>query len=91
MCSLIRFIMLQTDCWDKAHAKCFDVVDTATSSKLLVSTRISGLIKSSTEIQLELMSIGESIDLLSHGAGLDYEELSAAMLEVVGLCGRLPL
>ena len=29
------------DCWDKQHAKCFDVIDTATRSKLLVSTRYS--------------------------------------------------
>jgi hypothetical protein len=33
----------------------------------------------------------EAIDLLAHGAGLDSRELPAAMLEVVGLCGRLPL
>ena len=37
------------------------------------------------------MTNEEAIDLLAHGAGLDFEELSAAMLEVVGLCGRLPL
>jgi hypothetical protein len=37
------------------------------------------------------MNTEEAIDLLAHGAGLDFAEIPAAMLEVVGLCGRLPL
>jgi hypothetical protein len=32
-------LIVLDDCWDKAHAKCFDVIDAATSSKLLISTR----------------------------------------------------
>jgi hypothetical protein len=86
-----KVLIVIDDVWDKQHAKCFNVIDSSTSSKLLVSTRISGLLKSSIEIQLALMTNVEAIDLLAHGAGLDSGELPAAMLEVVGLCGRLPL
>jgi hypothetical protein len=49
------------------------------------------LLKSSIEIQLALMTNEEAIDLLAHAAHLDFGELGAAVLEVVGLCGRLPL
>ena len=77
---------------DKQHAKCFDCIDTATPSKLLISTRISGLLKSSSdEVKLALMTNEEAIDLLAHGAGLDHESIPAVVLEVVGLCGRLPV
>ena len=76
---------------DKQHAKCFDVIDTTTPSKLLVSTRISGLLKKSDEIKLALMTNEEAIDLLAHGAGLDFEQLPHAIAEVASLCGRLPL
>ena len=78
--------------WSKEHAKCFEVIDTATPSKLLVSTRIAGLLKnSSEEVKLALMTNEEAIDLLAHGAGLDFEEVPHAVAEVVALCGRLPL
>ena len=77
--------------WSKEHAKCFEVIDTATPSKLLVSTRIAGLLKNSSEVKLALMTNEEAIDLLAHGAGLDFEEVPHAVAEVVALCGRLPL
>ena len=74
--------------WSKEHAKCFEVIDTATPSKLLVSTRIAGLLKNSSEVKLALMTNEEAVDLLAHGAGLDFEEVPHAVAEVVGLCGR---
>ena len=77
--------------WSKEHAKCFEVIDTTTPSKLLVSTRIAGLLKNSSEVKLALMTNEEAIDLLAHGAGLDFEEVTHAVAEVVALCGRLPL
>ena len=43
--------------WVKQHAKCFEVIDIDTLSKLLVSTRIAGLLKnSSEEVKLALMT-----------------------------------
>lgn len=89
--ALKTVLIVIDDCWDKQHAKCFDVIDNSTPSKLLVSTRISGLLKNSSEIKLALMTHAESIDLLAHGAGLDFAELPHALAEVAGLCGRLPL
>ena len=52
------------DCWSAEHFNCLDVVDTAsTSSKVLVSSRISGLLPGSTEVRLSLFSVSESVEV----------------------------
>ena len=52
------------DCWSAEHFKCLDVVDTSsTSSKVLVSSRISGLLPGSTEVRLSLFSVSESVEV----------------------------
>ena len=68
-----------------------NIVDTKTASKMLVSSRISGLVKNSTEVKLALMTTEESVNMLAHGSGLDAQEIPAELVEVAGLCGRLPL
>ena len=85
--SLVGF----ADCWDVDHCKYLDVVDARTGSKILVSSRISGLLAGSTEVKLALMTVSESVEMLSHAAGLDSAELSASLVEVAKICGRLPL
>ena len=81
-------LFLLTCQWDEKHVKCFNVIDTTTPSKLLVSTRVTGLVRNSSEVKLGLMTHDEAIDLLAHAAGLDFDELPHAMAEVVRLCGR---
>jgi hypothetical protein len=80
-----------SDCWDVEHCKYLNVVDPTTGSKILVSSRISGLLSGSTEVKLSIMTVSESIEMLSHAAGLDSVELSASLVEVTKICGRLPL
>ena len=65
-----------------------NIIDRETTSKVLVSSRISGLIKGSTEVKLALMTTAESVDLLAHGAGLDAEAIPPSLVEVAKLCGR---
>jgi hypothetical protein len=67
----------------------FNIIDQNTQSKVLVSTRISGLIRDSNEVQLS--SIEESVNLLAAAAGLDFASLPSSLVEVARLCGRLPL
>ena len=70
------------------HFRYLNIVDTSTSSKILVSTRISGLIKNSVEVPLSLLSIEESIEMLAFGAGLDSETYPNSLVEVAKLCGE---
>ena len=83
--------LLLTDCWDREHCKYLDIVDPTTGSKVLVSSRISGLLQGSTEVKLALMTVSQSVEMLSHAAGLDSAELSASLVDVAKICGRLPL
>ena len=39
-------------------------------------------------VKLSLMTVEESIDLLSFGAGLSEDKVPAEIVEVVALCGR---
>ena len=75
-------------CAPPQHFRYLNIVDTSTSSKILVSTRISGLIKNSVEVPLSLLSIEESIEMLAFGAGLDSETYPTSLVEVAKLCGE---
>jgi hypothetical protein len=68
-----------------------DIIDVDTHSRVLCSSRISGLITQSTLVKLSLMTMEEAVELLSHASGLDDVEVSSAVVEVAKLCGRLPL
>ena len=83
--------VVRCSCWDAEHFHMLNIVDTKTASKVLVSSRISGLVKNSTEVKLALMTTEESVNMLAHGSGLDAQEIPAELVEVAGLCGRLPL
>ena len=63
----------------------------AAASRLLVTTRIKGILSSATEIALDLLSITESVELLAGVAELDASQMPPQLLQIAQLCGRLPL
>ena len=64
-------------------------MDSAANAKMLISSRISGLVSDCTEVRLSLMDMKESIGMLASAAGLDSAaDLSASLVEVANLCGR---
>jgi hypothetical protein len=77
--------------WDSSHEQCFACIDTKTASRLLVTTRIKGMLQDATEVELELLGLQESVELLSGVAELDDGQSPPALLEIAQLCGRLPL
>ena len=60
-------------------------------SKVLVTTRIKGLLANSEQVEVGLPSTAESVKLLLAAAGLEHlvEDVPAEALEVVELCGNL--
>ena len=76
-----------------------NVIDPDTPSKLLITTRIRGLVKGAAEVDVGSLSESEALDLLAATAGIDaesWEEEEGApgrglALEVVNMCGRLAL
>ena len=47
------------------------------------SHRIKGILDKGTEVELELLSVRESVELLSAVAQLDTSEVSPCMIEIV--------
>jgi hypothetical protein len=53
--------------------------------------QIKGILEEATEVELELLGLQESVELLSGVAELDDGQIPPALLEIAQLCGRLPL
>ena len=76
---------------DSSHEASFACIDTDTASRQLITTRIKGLLQGAAEVELELLGLQESVELLAGVACLDGAEISPVCLEIAQLCGRLPL
>ena len=76
---------------DSSHEASFACIDTDTASRQLITTRIKGLLQGAAEVELELLGLQESVELLAGVACLDDAEVSPVCLEIAQLCGRLPL
>ena len=72
---------------DIKFANPFACVDPENSSKMLLTTRIKGLIAKGTEIELELLGLQASVELLANVAELDDDQVPPVCLEIAQLCG----
>ena len=82
------------DCWNPEHAKLLTFSDNP-ASRLLITTRLRGLLPSAHEVNVDVLSRGEALQLLLSSAkgGAAFEDGSKEMQiasEVVQLCGSLP-
>ena len=76
------------------HVAALDVISLCVGlpqKRLLVTTRIKNILSQGSEIELELLSITESVELLAGVAEIDASQIPPACLEIASLCGRLPL
>ena len=76
------------DVWDIEFANAFACVDPENSSKMLLTTRIKGLIAKGTEVELELLGLQASVELLANVAQLDTDQVPPICLEIAQLCGK---
>jgi hypothetical protein len=84
-------LVVLDDVWDSSHEASFACIDIDTASRQLITTRIKGLLQGAAEVELDLLGLQESVELLAGVACLDGAEISPACLEIAQLCGRLPL
>ena len=56
---------------------------------MLLTTRIKGLIAKGTEVELELLGLKASVELLANVAQLDTDQVPPICLEIAQLCGKL--
>ena len=92
-CKGKRFLVVLDDVWDRTHEKWLNCIDETSTSKLLVTTRIRGLMQGCEEVSLNLMAPGEAVDLLLRAGQIaDADETCAAAAgKIAKLCGYLPL
>ena len=92
-CAGKRWLVVLDDCWDREHERQLNCVDPNSPSRLLVTTRIRGLLQGCQEVSLNLMGADESVDLLLRAG--QVEDADEAAREAAGtiaeLCGYLPL
>ena len=84
-------LLVLDDCWEESHEKVMNFIDTSSSSKVLITTRIKGL-GGASQLELGLPSQEDSVQMLLSSAGLAHlSPAPAEATEVVHICGRLPL
>ena len=96
-----RMLVVLDDPWQAEQVRYLNPLDPATASKLLVTTRIRGLVKGAVEVPLELLRIEDSAAMLMEIGQVDEAEYLAqnpgtdfppqAALRIASECGNLPL
>ena len=92
-----KALLVLDDVWDPKHEKPLNCMNLENGSRLLVTTRIRGLLKNAAEVDVGILSQADALKLLQSSAGLDEEDLEDGLeehdicAEIVELCGRLPL
>jgi hypothetical protein len=96
-------LLVLDDIWDGKAEKPLNCIDPdSDGSRLLVTTRIRGLLRNAREVSVGVLSEKEALELLLSSAGLLGEEEGGAILEgdgderrialeILDLCGHLPL
>ena len=96
-----RMLVVLDDPWQTEQVRYLNPLDPATQSKLLVTTRIRGLVNGAMEVPLELLKIEQSAAMLMEIGQVDEAEYRAqnpgtefppqAALRISSECGNLPL
>jgi hypothetical protein len=88
-----RVLLCLDDLWEEHHESELNFVDVSAGSKVLISTRVKGLLVGAHQVEVGLPSARDSARMLLSAAGVGEDELDEPMgvREVVDLCGRLPL
>ena len=70
-----KVLLVLDDVWDPKHEKPLNCIDPNTASRLLVTTRIRGLLKISTEVDVGILSQAESLKLLIASAEMEESDV----------------
>ena len=92
-CEISHSAEFAVDVWDSSHEVALNHVDVAAQSRILVTTRIKGLLAGAAQVELGLPSKPEALGILLTAAGLEHlaAQPPVEAAEVVDVCGRLPL
>ena len=92
-----KILVVLDDIWIPIHEKLLNCIDPDNGSRLLVTTRIRNILKNSHEVSVGVLVKSEALELLLSSAGVREDTIQEGgnehriALEIVELCGRLPL
>jgi hypothetical protein len=87
-----RVLLCLDDLWEAEHELELNFVDESVGSKVLISTRMNGLLDGGHQLEVGLPSPADSARMLLSAASVDkHSREPKGVREVVDLCGRLPL
>jgi hypothetical protein len=87
-------LLVLDDVWESGHIAFFDEVDVATQSKVLLSSRVRGILSGCDIVDMGLPSEADAVQIVMSAAGVSVDAHTPAPAEareVVALCKRLPL
>jgi hypothetical protein len=81
------------DVWNATIAEDASFLDQETPSRLLISTRLRGLLPGATEVKISVMSLQDSVEMLVSMASIvvDASSTDPELTYICHLAGRLPL
>ena len=92
-----KVLLVLDDIWDPKHEKPLNCINQDNNSRILVTTRIRGLLKNAAEVDVGVLSQAGALKLLLGSAEMDDEDVEAGSedhgiaTQIVEICGRLPL
>ena len=87
-----RVLLCLDDMWEEEHGLELNFVDVSAGSKVLISTRMQGLLDGGHQVEVGLPSPSDSARMILRAADADSATAHpAGVSEIVDLCGRVPL
>ena len=91
----LRVLLVLDDVWQAPHEKPLNIISSDNASRILVTSRIRGLLGNANEVDVGVLSEDAALELLISSADMIGEELTSdgrrVAMEIVEFCGRLPL
>ena len=86
-----KVLLVLDDLWEAEHLQSLDVVDDTTESKVLISSRVRGVLEGAEIVDIGLPSDDDAVAMLLSYADLTLPEPPVEALEIVKYCNHLPL
>ena len=88
-----KLLLILDDVWNASHLKYLFIADVDAGSAVVYTSRIHALLPGVTELQCDVLTKEESLELLLKSGGVEssLSDPSLTAVQAVELCGRLPL
>jgi hypothetical protein len=88
-----KLLLVLDDLWEAQHEKLLNFIDDTTGggSKVLVSSRVRGVLEGADIVDVGLPTEDEAVEMLLSVAGLPLDSVPPEARAVVKFCDRLPL